>query len=150
MLLAAGSIYAFIHGREAPEQIAATTAANANAYELAQRALDRVKPGKPRWDYIEVDKDTTAKSYHLTLFYNWPGPDEEEEPEWDTKRIARAVLAELLASGAKPMEEQIIVIVQAWRRTKGETGKDLGVFYGVTSYRASDDQLHFQRKVGLF
>ena len=89
---------AFVVSRQpqTPEQIAATTAANAKAYELAQTALDKVKPGKPRWDYIEVDKDATAKSYHLTLFYKWPGPDEEDEPEWDTKRIARAVLAELL------------------------------------------------------
>lgn len=106
---------------------------------------------RPRetWDHIEVYEKTTARDYQLTLYYRLPPPN-YTEAEFDTKRIARAVLTELVEAGAKPSDERISVYVAAYRRVKGETGKDMIEGWGFTRYDSNHDELVYSHDYGPF
>jgi hypothetical protein len=113
------------------------------AVTLANRALSRVGH-EIAWDRVEIE---TARSddYTLKLVYRAPGPDNPAVPNLDTKKIARALLNELVMIGRRPANEHMTVWV--WAQVPagtGETGQPLVRVYGHTEYDPGTDRLEFK------
>lgn len=113
------------------------------AKALANRVVSKVSYGVG-WDHVEID---TAKSndYAMKIVYRAPGPDNIFSVADDTKKIARAVLSELVASGHSPSRDHTFLWV--WAQVpagKGETGEPLVHIYGHAEYNSDNDRLEFK------
>jgi hypothetical protein len=89
-----------------PAPAAARTAALARPPAAAKpsfpdQVLRQLGRRSSKWSEIRFDPDNSAKSIALTLVYRRT-PSGYAEVEADTGRVARAVLATLLAEGRKP------------------------------------------------
>lgn len=113
------------------------------AEALANRAVIRIGNGIG-WDHIEV-KEAKYHSYTLKLVYRAPGPDNIFTVIEDTRKIARAILGELVASGHNPSSDGTFLWVWAQVQAgRGETGAQLVRIYGHTEYNFDNDQLEFK------
>jgi len=113
------------------------------AEDVAAKTIIKVG-GANGWDHIVID---TAKSreFAFNLIYRPPGPDSIFTVVDDTKKIARAALGELIASGHNPAKERTFLWV--WAQVpagRGETGAQLVHIYGHTEYNFDNDQLEFK------
>ncbi|MGA2566441.1 MAG: hypothetical protein ABSF41_06395, partial [Pseudolabrys sp.] len=124
------------------EEEAAAAEKTAAPQRLAQRAISKL-PMQPKWGRIEITK-AEGRDYGFTLVYR-SSPSNNFEVELDTKTITRAVLAELVASGANPSSDGTFVFVFTQRPVQGETGTGRWEVYGSTYYNPYEDSLVFKQ-----
>jgi hypothetical protein len=103
---------------------------------------------QPDWQRIEIG-ESPENSYSFTIHYkDWP---EQPRVEADTRRIAHAVLAELMRQGHSPAKESITVFVAAHQDgLSGETGQPLVRDLGMMHYDYNSDTLKFTLPGHLF
>lgn len=61
----------------------------------------------------------------------------------DTNTLVRATLANIMASGRKPADEHISVMVWGHTPVKGETGAERVLVYGYSRYNYNSDSVEF-------
>ncbi len=110
--------------------------------QIADKAVASVKK-KTKWERIEITK-AEKSMYSLVIWYK-AMPSSYSEVENDTKAVARAVLKELVADGAKPAKDWISVYVRGYKAEKGETGSKVVRAFGKASYNFNNDQIEFER-----
>lgn len=98
-------------------------------------------PALPQWRRVIV-REASDAGYSIAIDYAaQPKPGDVEE---DTKRLARAVLGQLVKSGHKPATEFTVVRVSGLQSGfKGETGADLVRSYGTAIYDPKGDRITF-------
>lgn len=130
-----------------PHHPAATTApAAVPKPSFPDRVLRQLGRRSSKWSEIRFDPDNSEKSIALTVVYRRT-PSGYAEVEADTRRVARAVLATLLAEGRNPHAEWTFVSVRAQQPAgQGETGVDLTRSFGSTHYDFNSDQLVFESR----
>jgi len=111
------------------------------AKQLALRAISKIGL-EAGWDHVEVT-DAKPNEYELKLVYREPPSDFAVRQ--DTRKLALAVLSELVATGRHPSNDGTFLWVWAQRPAgRGETGTDLVQVYGHMEYKADNDQLEFK------
>src|ERR1700744_909415 len=90
----------------------AASAPTVSAPSFADRVRRQLGRQPRAWEEIRFDPDNSAKSIAVTLVYRRT-PSGYAQVKADTARIARAVLAALVADGRPPHEEWISVFVHA-------------------------------------
>src|SRR5437762_2179017 len=97
---------------------AVTTGPPANPRQLAEQAVKAI-PLARGWQAIRIDEATSGR-YTLTLLYARQ-PAGHDAVAADTKRIARALLAELVKAGQDPARNWTFVHV--WAQQEGLRGE---------------------------
>jgi hypothetical protein len=112
------------------------------AEQLAQRVIGNLGSGTG-WDHVEIET-AQQNEYVLKLVYHEP-PSDSSTVWQDTRRIALAVLSELVATGRHPSSDHTFLWVWAQCPAgRGETGAELVQVYGHMEYDYDTDQLEFK------
>lgn len=104
--------------------------------------FDRLKPSAGQWEDLQLVHDQDG-AYSAVIYYG-RSPGSLFEIIDDEKKVALAILQQLLADGHHPAQDKMSPTVFAVLRTTGVTGQGSVVCYGSTSYDYRRDQLKFE------
>jgi hypothetical protein len=139
LVIAVGRVMALI---KATGYVASPKPGDKAALAIAEKATRSLK-AQPYWDRFTIDQ-AEGNMFSVTIHYKAAPPLGMVNAEADTKAMVRAILAELIRTGHKPMDEYDSVFASAWQDgLKGQTGAALVRVFGTAHYDFNNDQIAF-------